>query len=721
MGKKSREKKDRQPVNETVGAPSQNYNMPDRFPVLKMFILGGAILAMFAPLIVAGSYFFPFVGGKSIYFMAFCEVMFFAWLALISFDKQYRPKKNIILIVLALFIAAMAVRTFGGVDPSRSFWSKHERMTGLLMWLHLFGFFLVTSSVFKVKDWLLVFIASNSAAVIVTFDALFSKDAATRGGGTLGNDSFLGTYLLLNLFIALYLFFFKFKDKSKFPEFFPKALKIFSIVVFSILSFCLLIEGTDFWTNFISGKAALVSLPDLLKDIMVKGARAAKYSFIGGLSLLGILYLVFEKTGKLRAFGRTLLAFGTLGVLTLFSMALQQGSPVYQEFAKLASKARMLIWGFSWQAFLEKPWFGWGPENFELAFSLHFDPRLFMPEYGGEVWFDRAHNIVVDNLVALGAIGSILYLAIFAAIFWVLWRSYFSKKINFAAAAIPSVALVAYFIQNLTVFDMVSSLMMFFMIISWTASLEREEAEPAGDNIENRYVQNSKYPFIVAIILILFLFSFFNFIVKPMKNGYFAVQAVKTEDQNDRVGLYWQTLDISPIGRYQEAEFFADWFSNFSLSSNADTMPAEDMKKEFVIVADIMKKSIKESPLDFRLYLKLGQLYNSWSRVDLSQADNAQNILEEAMKLDSDNQQTYWSLAQTKLIQGKPDEAVVLGDLAIKLEPRVKNSHFVAMRIAKMINNKELFEQKKSEALKINPGWQADIEASFPSQEVKVE
>lgn len=723
MGKKSREKKERQLANEIGGAPGRVRDVSDRFSVLKMFILAGAILAMFIPLKVAGQYFFPFVGGKSIYFMGFCEVMFFAWLALISFDKRYRPKKNIILVVLALFMAAMAASTFMGADPSRSFWSKHERMTGLLMWLHLFGFFLAASSVFKVKDWLWVFAASNFAAVIVAFSALFSKDAATRGGGTLGNDSFLGTYLLFNIFIALYLFFFKFKDKSRVPGFLPKALKIFAIAVFLILSFCLLFEGTQFWINLMAGKAALVSLPDLLKDIMVSGARAAKYSFLGGLALLGILYLVFEKKGKLRALGRTLLAFGSLGVLTLFFMALQQGSPVYQEFAKLASKARTVIWGFSWQAFLEKPWLGWGPENFDLAFPLHFDPRLFMPEYGGEVWFDRAHNIVVDNLVALGAIGSILYLAIFAAIFWVLWRLYFSKKINFAAAAIPSVALVAYFIQNLTVFDMVSSLMMFFIIISWTASLEREEAEPAGGGNENRYAQNFQYSslIIIAAALVVFLFSFLNFIVKPMKNGYFSVQAVNTPDQDKRIGLYRQALEISPVGRYQEAEFFADWFSNFSLSSNGNSLTAEQMKKEFTILAGILKKSLEESPLDFRVCLKLGQLYNSWSRIDPSQADNAQKFLEKAMELSSNNQQVYWSLAQTKLIQGKFDEAVDLADRAIKLEPRVKNSYFIALNIAKMIGRSDLFEREKSEALKINPDWRADIEASFPGQEVQVE
>ena len=200
-----------------------------------------------------------------------------------------------------------------------------------------------------------------------------------------------------------------------------------------------------------------------------------------------------------------------------------------------------------------------------------------------------------------------------------------------------------------------------------------------------------------------------------MKNGYLTVQAVNTEDSSKRIEAYQQALAISPVGRYQEVEFFAEWFSNFSLSSSAVTMPAEQMKKEFTVVAGMMEEAIKESPLDFRLYLKLGQFYNSWARIDISQADNAQNILEKAMKLGPNNQQVYWALAQTKLIQGKPDEAVALGDLAIKLEPRFKNSHLIAMRIAQMINNKELFEQKKSEAIKINPDWQADIEAAFPN------
>jgi len=709
MGKKARVKREKQ----FMDAPTPQGGGSSRFSVFKMLILGGAILAMFAPLLVAEKCFFPFVGGKSIYFMAFCEVIFFAWLALISFNKQYRPKKNIILIVLGLFICSMAVSSFLGADFSRSFWSKHERMTGLLMWLHLFGFFLATSSVFKKMDWLWVFIASNFTAVLVSFGALFFRTEASRGGGTLGNDSFLGTYLLFNIFIALYLFFFKFKEKPLLPEI-PKALKIFSITAFSILAFCLLFEGTQFWDNLIAGQPFFISLPDLLKDIMTMGARAAKYSFLGGIALLGLLYLVFEKGGKKRIAGISVLVLGAIAVLTLFYLTLQPGSFAYEQFAKLASKARMVIWGFSWDAFLERPLLGWGPENFELAFPLHFDPRLFMPEYGTEVWFDRAHNILMDNLVSLGIIGSVLYLALFAAVFWVLWKAYLSKKIDFFTAAIPSVALIAYFIQNLTVFDMVTSLMMFFMIMGFAASIQREDSEDLPPE-DDYYARNKRYPLALILIFIVFIFSFVFFIFMPMRNGSLAIEAINAPTQEERIALYQRALAVSPVGKYQETEFFTDQFSNFSLSSEAVTMPVEQMKNEFSVIAGLMRDRLEDSPLDFRIHLKLGQFYNVWSRIDQSQVENAQECLEKALKLNADNQQVYWALAQTKLIQGKNGEAIALADLAIELEPRVKNSHFMAIRIAKMINDQELFEEKKAEALKINSDWRTEIEDAFPN------
>ena len=69
------------------------------------------------------------------------------------------------------------------------------------MWFHLFAFFLVISSIFRKKEnWQRIFAISIFVGVILSFITFFSENPAMRGGATLGNDSFLGTYLLFDLF-----------------------------------------------------------------------------------------------------------------------------------------------------------------------------------------------------------------------------------------------------------------------------------------------------------------------------------------------------------------------------------------------------------------------------------------------------------------------------------------------------------------------------------------
>ena len=152
MGKKSREKKERRETEKMSGKkPSEKYfnksnlNKPKtKTEFICLFIIRWAVyLMLLTPLIVSSKFFFPFVGPKGLYLMALIEIAFFSWLVLAVYSPHYRPKKNALLLCLSAFLVVLTLATIFGADPSRSFWSKFERMSGLLMWIHLFGLFLV--------------------------------------------------------------------------------------------------------------------------------------------------------------------------------------------------------------------------------------------------------------------------------------------------------------------------------------------------------------------------------------------------------------------------------------------------------------------------------------------------------------------------------------------------------------------------------------------------
>jgi len=722
MGRKSREKRERREKIERGEIKPQKEKPEIRPAVICrgiIFVFVG--LALFTPIIISGKFFFPFVGPKSIFFMGCVEIMFTAWLVLIIFSKKYRPKFNPILAVLILFLLILILASVFGVDFSRSFWSKYERMTGLLMWFHLLAFFLVISSTFyKKSDWIKIFSISVFVATLIGFISLpgieekVMGDYPTRGGATIGNSSFLGTYLLFNIFLAIYLLL---KTSG--------GLRVYSII----------------------------SLAVLISALLSSGARAASLSFFGGLILLVLLWLIFSQKGKIRIAGISLFIIYTVSVLTLMYLALQPGNFVYEKLTAMASKSRLVVWKIGWKGFLERPWLGWGPENFELAFYKYFDPRLGAPGYGGEVWFDRAHNIIVDTLVASGIVGLLIYFGIFLVVFFVIWKKYFQNKLDFWLSSIISVILISYFVQNLTVFDMINSYLMFFLVLGFTASITLSKESPSGETFFHYQKISAWKKAISTLFLIIFCISFFNFIVQPLRTDAYVIQftsrVVKrvpadseivkklklpkierkdpyiyvTQMTSDgwietirflipakRVSLYERTLTTSPLGKYQIREYMGKTTIDFYYSGAQTKVSEEKLKKEFDFISKELEKSTAESPLDYRAYLKLGRVYNAWGLYHPSKLKEAEKVLEKARELSPQNQQTYWVLAQTKLQQGDPESALDLAEKAVQIEPRVGDSHLAVVKIYLFMGDKEKAIQRAKEALKIVPSLKSKLE-----------
>jgi len=696
MGKRAREKRERRLRGEKRPRPEKEEGSSSIF---LRIIRWGTYLILFTPLILSGKYFFPFVGPKSLYFMALAQIIFFAWLLLIISNPKYRPRLNALSIALVLFLLVFILSAFLGEDFSRSFWSKYERMTGVLMWFHLFAFFLVISTTFrKWADWSKIFSVSIFAAILISIISLFAKagvdltglGAASRGGATIGNSSFMGTYLLFNIFLALYLITRGRQSRTKGEDEATASLPLKSA------------GGLRIYLG--------ISLPIMLLAVYLSGAKAATYSVVAGLVLLFLLYLIFACQKRyLNILGKVGLAGIVIVSLISAFYLFQPDNIIHNWFVEKATYARLVVWQGSWQGFLERPVLGWGPENFELVFTRHFHPCLFLRECGGEIWFDRAHNIVLDTLVANGILGLLAYFGIFLSVFYVLWRRYFLKNsIDFWTAGIFSVTLIAYSIQNLTVFDMINSYLMFFLVLGFVGGLTG-----SGPGKDLKPGVNSVKKGILAVILIFFIFSFFKFVVQPTKANRSVIDTIRVQSPDKRALLGEKTLKTSPLGKYQIREMFADRAISFSQSEEAKSLPAEEFKTELDFLSQELEESRRESPLDFRAYLKLGRIYNLYSRIDPEKLPLAEEVLKKAIELSPTNQQGYWELAQTRAFQGNFQEALVLAEKTVELEPRVFNSHLIVIQVAKMIGDNDLIAEKIKEAIEINPEWEAYLTEQF--------
>lgn len=655
------------------------------FERIFLFIIRwGTYLILLTPLVIVGKFFFLFVGPKALYFCALTEIIFTAWLFLALFYPEYRPKLNPILLSLALFLFFSILSAVFGASPSKSFWSTYERMGGLLIWLHLSAFFLAVSTTFKRKDWLKIFGISIGAAMLVGLLSLLPKIGLpdvlgafpTQEGATLGNTSFLATYLLLNCFLAFYLLF----------------ASVGRLKTLAGMGFVLIVLA-----------------------LLASTGYAAIFSFFIGLLLIPLLWFVFCRGPFLQLLGISLLGILLLAGLVSLFLVFQSDNFLHQAIVKHFYKARLIVWQVSARAWLERPFLGWGPENFDFGFYKYFNPSLFAPAASpnAQVWYDRAHNIILDNLVAGGIFGLLSYLGVVAGAFYVLWKNYFKRNFSFWTAGILGAGLTAYFLQNLTVFDMISSYLMFFLILGFIGSIQLPEscycfvlfwkklrkligkltgkpsrlitgtasrlitprlrrlaaiARPTG-----LFFKTRRKALACFLISALFVFSLFEFVIQPLRADYYAMAGFNAGSSERRLILYKKTLALSSLGKYQVREFFADEL--------LAERPGAHLKPELDFAVGELKKNIDEAPLNFRSYLKLGQLYNFYGGLDYSKFSEAEIVLEKAVEMSPGHQYGYWALAETELALGNKRRAESLLEKAIQLEPSFEGARSKARQL----------------------------------------
>ncbi len=669
---------------------------------LQFIIWTGTFLILLTPLVVAKQLYFPFVTSKVFYFYALTQVIFGAWLVLLLFEPKYRPKPNLILTALAIFLAVLFLSAILGVDFYESFWSQFDRMSGLLTWLHFFAFFITISSFFRdKKSWIKIFSFSVLTASIVGLIGLGEnldqvKTFSDRGGSTLGNSSYLGAYLLFNLFFSAFIYFTFDKGSKK-----TLALSGFLVILISLI---------------------------------FSGANAALISAFGGMILALCLYLVFSSSRKS---GKILGAFVIAVFVLIFAFSgfflFKDGSTVNKWFVENVGKARLVVWEGAWQGFLEKPVLGWGLENFDIVFVKHFNPCLYTDECGGEAWFDRAHNIVLDTAVTGGILGVLSYTFLLLSFLFVLWRGVFKiKNVSVLSASVFSSLIVAYFVQNLTFFDVASIQIMFFLMLAFGASLSFEFYEEEK-NEYNKAVADKKFlgdffektkVLWIAVVSVFTAYSLLFIVILPLNSAYNANKVFAVDyGTSEKKELYEKIISRSPIGNDEALSRLSANLVEFHTQGNFKHDYLEKVIEEFEFFIEELERSAKRNPEDFRTRLRLTELYNRYvvisARVQrvsefqlTEESDKAVESAEKLVKLSPNHPQALIELSQAVIFKEEFEKALELNKKAIELEPGLINPYFFALHIAlNLMNDKAEAEKIAQSAVSQNPLWESDFKA----------
>lgn len=365
------------------------------------------------------------------------------------------------------------VSSYLGVFFERSLWSDILRSTGVLFLTHMAFFAALVGAFLKEQDWILVRRAVIFSAALfgvltlIGFDGLgYMREISIfqfkETGLTFGNTTFAGVYLILAFIFGLI------ELARSWNDIYWRRLIIGALVATGI-------SPTLLNVGILLGKTPIAEF--FANPVLLLGsARASSATMLLLLVFLGGRYIVsLFLEGKLRKYALlSWSGFILVGIVLAVGLLFTPGSAVQDAYIKSSTAARILIWEGGLEAFKERPYFGWGPENFNTASERYFKNELYLDKNFGEIWFDRAHNIVVDTLVTVGAVGALAYMIFVGVFVWTVRRAYKNGLIKNTEAILLGALLPAHALQLQTGFDTVASYVLLSLIVGYVLSLERQ-------------------------------------------------------------------------------------------------------------------------------------------------------------------------------------------------------------------------------------------------------
>lgn len=653
----------------------------------------GCYIALALPLFLSASFFYPFVFPRVALFRALIEVLLVFYLFLIYQFPQYRPKRNMLFWSVSAFMLVLVLTTFTGVDALSSFFGDFERGNGVFSLLHFYAFFLVLISIFrKKKDWFSLLNITVGVSFIVSLYALGQRlglpslieSGVDRATGTIGNAAFLASYLILNIGLVLVLLL-ETRRGRFFSNLYWRAF-YYCALFFDVLALYLT-ETRGALLGIIAGFFVFT----FLYLFLVK--KNPEENFIAGI-----------KNNKIKKyFVISLIAVIVFGgvLITFKNHQIVKSIPGLSRLANISindttAQTRLLAWKISWQSWKDKFVFGWGPENYKLAFNKDFDAAFY--RYGREeTWFDHAHSIIFDIGVSSGFVGLLAYLSIYGAGFYLLWKR---KNDNPVVAIALAAALVAYFAQNLFVFDVFNSYLILFLLLAYIYFFTqgKENAEEKTNNNKTRQLKLGvviKFGFVVLIIFVASILWQYN--AKTLIADFWAAESYKNANhpkthealsRTDKApGMYKKVIDIykktlgyetygNPEIRIDLATFVFDNTENKQLKFN-------QKEDGFKFAIGEIEKSLKDHPRNARWYLFGAKLFQGYAQLKLIEnqdnadlANKSEELIRQGIDLSPKRVALYYVLVQTLIMEKKYDEALQISQSVVPFYAKMPDSYW---------------------------------------------
>lgn len=626
-----------------------------QYKIVKFLALA---LVFVIPLYFNTDHWFPFNSSKiilSIGIILFI-LLFFTWgkLSENNFSISFNPLH----IVVKLFLVILTVSAIFGIDPHNSFFGSWNQSTSLVLlyiltiYACIVGFLIKKDNKFIIK----ILLASFLSAVCVAFISHTGNSVFPFFGdnsSTIGNSSYAGAYLLFNAGFGAGLFFY-YKKLWK---------KIFIFISNLIIIFCPLF----FNKNIFLGKISLMEIfhdPFLLLGVANGAAIGLLISFI----VIFIFYLILSSVKIKRIAGLVLLFALLCGVSYAGVMIMNPDSKVNQVYVEEKGQNRLLAWDSAISGFLDRPVLGFGFNNFYYNYQKYFSSKIFEGN-NIEFFFAQPHNVVLEHASNSGILGLGAYIALFIYLIIILCANRKDEKDRYKFIKISLIGvLFGYFIQNLFVFDTITTYLMFFTIIGIGLGLNKKEW---NFNIPIRLT--FLYKIILFIILVISIISMFMFVYRPWQESIGWNRLSTTRNLRELIPLRQGLQETSIFGGVEDSGYSASEllvFYNKNLDKVNDSTRQYFIEEIDSVIAQVEKDSIKQ-PYNIRAPLVIGKLLNLRMFINGSTDSaswlKAKENLEKALVLNEKNPKIYLSLSQLYVFIKDSAKAKFYKDKALEI------------------------------------------------------
>ncbi len=556
------------------------------------------------PLYVANSNYFPFITGKGFAFKILVEIAFVLWVVVVLRERgsvspdshqDSFPRLNAITISVTVFTLVALLADLLGLNPLRSIWSNFERMEGWILIVHLWMYFMTLAHIFGSKEsarknfHIFLMIVLGSAA-ISAFHGLFqffgwlpTHQGATRVDASLGNSAYMAVYMLMNAGISTYM---TYAHAIKKNSRILLSVYITATVLFSFVLFQTATRGTILgWIGALLLGCGVYALWGRKENGQSNLSRGIAAGVIALTLIFGILFY-FNRNAE------WIQKNNVLGRLATISLTETKG------------QARGYVWPMAVKGVFESPktaLLGLGQENFNYLFNSHYNPKMWSQEQ----WFDRAHSVFLDWLVAGGLLGLLSYLALYGLSLVYVIRSKFSIGEKSALIA----TFVGYGIHNIFVFDNQTSYVMFFTLLAFVS------AHHGGRMIwrSHKLSENSKvwrdYA-IIPVLTLALLVSLYFVNIRIIRANTTLIDALQScgKDNSASHAAFTKALKIDSTTANQEIREQLTSCAGSIIRSNV--IPLDVKEKFYTLTKDEITRQITETPYDARAYIIGGTFFN---------------------------------------------------------------------------------------------------------------